>query len=93
MRRSERQQCRMRQQLERHLRETRIGDARQHTRRRAQDRRALMATTHDVIAETYYRTFSRTNGVLARLVPGDTVRTRTLCAGGHSSFSACLVNS
>lgn len=42
-----------------------------------------MATTHDVIAETYYRTFSRTNGVLARLAPGDTVRTRTLCAGGQ----------
>jgi amidase len=42
-----------------------------------------MATTHEVVAETYYRTFSRSNAILATIAPGDTVRTRTLDAGGQ----------
>lgn len=42
-----------------------------------------MGTTHDVSAETYYRTFSHAHPVLARINPGDTVRTRTLDAGGQ----------
>jgi len=42
-----------------------------------------MATTHEVVAETYYRTFSRANAILATIAPGDTVRTRTLDAGGQ----------
>ncbi|MGE3856830.1 MAG: acetamidase/formamidase family protein [Dehalococcoidia bacterium] len=42
-----------------------------------------MGTTHEVVAETYYRTFSHRNTVLATIAPGDTVRTRTLCAGGQ----------
>lgn len=42
-----------------------------------------MGTTHEVVAETYHRTFSRTNAILAAIAPGDTVRTRTLDAGGQ----------
>ena len=42
-----------------------------------------MGKTHDVVAETYYRTFSHRNAILATLQPGDTVRTRTLDAGGQ----------
>ncbi len=42
-----------------------------------------MGTTHEVFAETFYRTFSATNPVLARIAAGDTVRTRTLDAGGQ----------
>lgn len=42
-----------------------------------------MGRTHEVVAETYYRTFSRANAVLATIAPGDTVRTRTLDAGGQ----------
>ncbi len=41
-----------------------------------------MSTTHDVTTDTYYRTFSRANAVLARIAPGDTVRTTTVDAGG-----------
>ena len=46
-----------------------------------------MGTTHEVFAETFYRTFSATNPVLARIAPGDTVRTRTLDAGGQDEHS------
>lgn len=42
-----------------------------------------MATTHEITAQTYYRTFSRTHPVLGRIAPGDTVRTKTLDAGGQ----------
>ena len=40
-------------------------------------------TTHDVIADRYYRTFSHTNVVLARIAPGDSVRTKCVDAGGQ----------
>ncbi len=38
---------------------------------------------HRVVAETYYRTFSRAHPPLARVKPGDTVVTKTLDAGGQ----------
>ncbi len=38
---------------------------------------------HEVVAETYYRTFSRAHPVLKRVRPGDTVITKTLDAGGQ----------
>ncbi|MSQ08980.1 MAG: acetamidase [Dehalococcoidia bacterium] len=38
---------------------------------------------HRVIAETYYRTFSRLYPVLAHIKPGDTVVTKTLDSGGQ----------
>jgi amidase len=43
---------------------------------------ALRAETHEVIGEHYYHTFSRTNPVLARLGPGDTVITKTVDSAG-----------
>lgn len=42
-----------------------------------------MGTTHEIIAETYFRTFSHANAVLATIAPGDTVRTKLLDAGGQ----------
>ena len=42
-----------------------------------------MGTTHDILAETYFRTFSHTNSVLATIAPGDTVRTKMVDAGGQ----------
>jgi acetamidase/formamidase len=46
-----------------------------------------MGETHEVIATTYYRTFSRDYPVLLRIKPGDTVVTRTLDSGGQDEKS------
>ena len=47
-------------------------------------RAATFATeTHQVIATTYYNTFSRAHPVLKRVRPGDTVITKTLDSGGQ----------
>ena len=45
------------------------------------------AQVHDVLATTYYNTFSHTNAVLKRVRPGDTIRTKTLDAGGRDDKS------
>ena len=37
---------------------------------------------HDVVAKTFYRTFSRAHPPLLRIKPGDTVRTKTVDAAG-----------
>jgi len=42
----------------------------------------LSAATHQVVAERYYRTFSRAHPPILRVKPGDTVVTKTLDAGG-----------
>jgi acetamidase/formamidase len=42
-----------------------------------------LAQIHEVVAEKYYRTFSRANPILARIKPGDTVRTKTVDSGGQ----------
>lgn len=42
-----------------------------------------MSKVHEVIATTYYRTFSRSYPVLQRIEPGDTVVTKTLDSGGQ----------
>ncbi|MEX0763028.1 MAG: acetamidase/formamidase family protein [Dehalococcoidia bacterium] len=42
-----------------------------------------MTQVHNIIATTYYRTFSRSYPVLARIEPGDTVITRALDSGGQ----------
>jgi acetamidase/formamidase len=44
---------------------------------------ALSAETHQVVAEKYYRTFSRAHPVLKRIKPGDVVSTKTLDSGGQ----------
>lgn len=41
------------------------------------------AETHEIIAKTYYRTFSHTNAPLLRIRPGDVVITKTLDSGGQ----------
>ncbi len=41
------------------------------------------AETHEIIATTYYRTFSHTNAPLMRIRPGDVVITKTLDSGGQ----------
>jgi amidase len=41
------------------------------------------AETYQVVATTYYNTFSRAHPVLKRVRPGDTVITKTLDAGGQ----------
>lgn len=46
-------------------------------------RTASMAEVHQVVATTYYNTFSRTHPVLKRVRPGDTVVTKTIDAGGQ----------
>ncbi len=38
---------------------------------------------HEVVAKTYYNTFSRAHPVLARVRPGDTVATKTIDASGR----------
>lgn len=38
---------------------------------------------HEVEAKTYYRTFSRAHPVLAKVKPGDTVKTRCVDSGGQ----------
>jgi len=43
---------------------------------------ALSAETHQIVATTYYRTFSRAHPPLVRVRPGDTVLTKTLDAAG-----------
>jgi acetamidase/formamidase len=42
-----------------------------------------MSQVHNVVAETYYRTFSRLYPVLLRIKPGDTVVTKCLDSGGQ----------
>ncbi|MBI4305157.1 MAG: acetamidase/formamidase family protein [Chloroflexi bacterium] len=42
-----------------------------------------MGQVHEVYTEKYYRTFSRAHPVLARVNPGDAVRTRTVDSGGQ----------
>lgn len=42
-----------------------------------------MGKIHEVLAKTYYRTFSRSYPVLQRIDPGDTVITKTLDSGGR----------
>ena len=42
-----------------------------------------MSQIQQIIATTYYRTFSRSYPVLARIEPGDTVVTKTLDSGGQ----------
>jgi acetamidase/formamidase len=39
--------------------------------------------THQVVAKTYYHTFSRSHPVLVRVKPGDVVITKTLDSGGQ----------
>jgi acetamidase/formamidase len=41
------------------------------------------AEVHQVVATTYYRTFSRAHPVLKRVRPGDTIITKTLDTGGQ----------
>ena len=43
----------------------------------------LMAETHQLVPQTYYRTFSHTNAVMARIRSGDVVITKTLDSGGQ----------
>ncbi len=42
----------------------------------------LPAEVHDVVPTVYYRNFGRSNPPLLRIKPGDTVRTKTIDAGG-----------
>jgi acetamidase/formamidase len=42
-----------------------------------------MPQVHEVVADRHYRTFSRSNPVLATIRPGDTVRTKTVDSGGQ----------
>ena len=42
-----------------------------------------MPETHNALATTYYRTFSKSYPVLASIKPGDTVITKTLDSGGQ----------
>ena len=44
---------------------------------------APLAQSKPILAKTYYNTFSRTNPVLARIRPGDTVSTKTIDASGR----------
>ena len=41
------------------------------------------AEVHEIVATTYYNTFTRAHPVLKRVRPGDTVRTRTLDSSGR----------
>ena len=43
----------------------------------------LLAETHQLVPDVYYRTFSHTNPVLKRIRPGDVVITKTLDSGGQ----------
>jgi acetamidase/formamidase len=43
----------------------------------------LLAQSKQILAQTYYNTFSRANPVLARIRPGDTVATKTIDASGR----------
>jgi acetamidase/formamidase len=44
---------------------------------------SLIAETHEVVADTYYRTFSKTHAVLRQIKPGEVVRTKTIDSSGH----------
>lgn len=44
---------------------------------------SLIAETHQLIPQTYYRTFGHANPVLARIRSGDVVITKTLDSGGQ----------
>ena len=44
---------------------------------------SLIAETHQIIPQTYYRTFGHTNPVLLRIRSGDVVSTKTLDSGGQ----------
>jgi amidase len=48
---------------------------------------ALVAETHQIVPETYYRTFGRQNPVLLRIHTGDVVITKTLDSGGQDDKS------
>jgi amidase len=48
----------------------------------------LLAETHQVVATTYYNTFSHAHPVLKRVRPGDTVVTKTIDAGGQDEKDA-----
>jgi amidase len=48
----------------------------------------LQAETHRFEPQTYYRTFSHTNAVGARIRPGDVVVTKTLDSGGQDEKDA-----
>ena len=41
------------------------------------------AEAQEIVAATYYNTFSRAHPVLKRVRPGDTVRTKTLDSSGR----------
>ena len=41
------------------------------------------ADVHEIVATTYYNTFTRAHPVLKRVRPGDTVRTKTIDASGR----------
>ena len=41
------------------------------------------ATTHTIVAENYYRTFSHSHPVLLKVKPGDRIVTKTLDSGGQ----------
>ncbi|MBC8453094.1 MAG: acetamidase, partial [Chloroflexi bacterium] len=43
-----------------------------------------MPKTHEIVASTYYRTFSKSYPVLTTLQPGDSVVTKTLDSGGQA---------
>jgi len=45
------------------------------------------AETHHIVPGQYYRTFSHTNPVLARIKPGDLVVTKTVDSGGQNERS------
>ena len=42
-----------------------------------------MTKIHKVVADNYYRTFSKDYPVLLRVNPGDSVSTKTVCSGGQ----------
>ena len=48
---------------------------------------SLLAETHRLVPQTYYRTFSHTNPVLKHIRPGDVVITKTLDSGGQDEKS------
>src|SRR5579864_6852505 len=43
----------------------------------------IVAETHQLVADRYYRTFSHASPVLKRIKPGDVVITKTLDSGGQ----------
>jgi acetamidase/formamidase len=45
---------------------------------------SLLAETHQIVPQQYYRTFSHTNPVLKRIAAGDIVITKTLDSGGQN---------